>query len=499
MSPKQSSTGSKTSRRKSHAVLKQRSRKAQPSSRAAIRGMPTSYVSKALFSRTPDKTHREIDEFLLGRVVVPANNADAYIGEFDVNPLQMGMRISNEARLYQKWIASALEFEYVPAVGTTTPGQLMFCYNPDITDPYPAGTMDSQLMAFSSYQASVKFSVSTPCKWRVPLLKQPMLNVTLPPSGTSSDWLFSYQGVVYIVDAGCPKVASETVYGTITVRAVVEFQGRSYQTITTPSGESTEVVSAMALNGTAARAVGFLDSIRDSMSGPVGDRIKSLASGAVAKLASLGVQAAMGYITTGSIPGAALSLTSALRIDEVDAKVPSLTDYNSTTGFGCLSLFKSPGTSGTSADHWSVYSTSFVACPKLAFKAAGTWDPSISIPMMTDPMSASISGAGMSKAIAFTVDIDSCNGLASNADFVGMANPDFLVPVCGAFSSAAKTVYIDSLTLDESGHAGGGMPIATMVPPTVTRPSFLCSIKEEDEPVLVYPKLGAAPRKLLGK
>lgn len=130
-------------------------------------------------------------------VVVPAGEvAGSVCNEIYINPSDLGgTRLSKYAGLYEKYIFEELSFEYVPSVGSTTPGALVLAYDRDISDPTPP-VSEQGVRQYTAYEGSVDGNVWTLMECRNRLQAPDSGYYTNPVAG--GDDRLSYQGQFYV-------------------------------------------------------------------------------------------------------------------------------------------------------------------------------------------------------------------------------------------------------------------------------------------------------------
>lgn len=162
----------------------------------------------------------------LGALKVPtagsllANQAGAVLqgGEIYISPGEFGnTRMAAYATLYEKFRFTELEFEYVPAVPTTTPGSMIVAYDRDIEDLTPPPTTDGIRM-FCSFEGAQFGPVWKPFVSKCRLQAPDTGYYTSP----GTDDRLCYQGQVYVAQMEPTGLAPSAAIGDLLVKYVLE-------------------------------------------------------------------------------------------------------------------------------------------------------------------------------------------------------------------------------------------------------------------------------------
>jgi hypothetical protein len=125
-----------------------------------------------------------------------------------------GTRLSLYAQLYEKFLFELMDFEYIPAQGSETPGQLVIAHDRDISDPTPPASQQG-VRQFLSMEDSVAGNVWMKHVARCPLRSNEDGFFCNPVVG--GDDRLSYQGQTYVACVVPSGEAQNTVLGTLLI------------------------------------------------------------------------------------------------------------------------------------------------------------------------------------------------------------------------------------------------------------------------------------------
>lgn len=126
-----------------------------------------------------------------------------------------GTRLSLYARLYEKFLFEEMDFMYLPAVGSGTPGQLVIAHDRDISDPTPPATQQGvrQFMAMEDQKSG---NVWNPHVAKCPLRSIEEGFFCNPVVG--GDDRLAYQGQVYVACVVPTGLNPGATIGTLLIR-----------------------------------------------------------------------------------------------------------------------------------------------------------------------------------------------------------------------------------------------------------------------------------------
>ena len=116
--------------------------------------------------------------------------------EIYINPSELGgTRLQQYASLYEKYLFDFLEFEYLPATGSTQPGAIILAYDRDISDPTPPPN-EQGVRQFSAMEGARDGNVWSKHVVRARLQAPDAGYYTNPVAG--GDDRLAYQGQFYL-------------------------------------------------------------------------------------------------------------------------------------------------------------------------------------------------------------------------------------------------------------------------------------------------------------
>jgi len=155
-------------------------------------------------------------EYLGPVQVLPGEEPGSVYMEIYLSPGEFaGTRLSLYARLYEKFLFEEMDFDYLPAVGSEVPGQIVIAHDRDILDATPPSSQQGvrQFLAMEDARAG---SCWKPITARCPLRSEEDGFFCNPVVG--SDDRLAYQGQVYVACVVPSNLASGSTLGTLLLR-----------------------------------------------------------------------------------------------------------------------------------------------------------------------------------------------------------------------------------------------------------------------------------------
>jgi len=147
-------------------------------------------------------------------VVVPSNEqVGGVLNEIYINPSELGgTRLEKYASLYEKYMFEKLDFEYLPAVGSSQPGSIVLAYDRDISDPTPSAD-ENGVRQYTAYEGAKDGNVWTKIVCANKLQAPDSGYYTNPVAG--GDDRLSYQGQFYVATTVPTGAAAGTTLGRV--------------------------------------------------------------------------------------------------------------------------------------------------------------------------------------------------------------------------------------------------------------------------------------------
>lgn len=149
-------------------------------------------------------------------VAVPSGEAVGVVcNEIYINPSELGgTRLQQYANLYEKYLFDLLEFEFLPAVGSTQPGAIILAYDRDVMDDTPPAN-EQGVRQFSAMEGAKDGNVWSKHVVRARLLAPDAGYFTNPVIG--SDDRLAYQGQFYVAITVPTGLSANAVLGRLRI------------------------------------------------------------------------------------------------------------------------------------------------------------------------------------------------------------------------------------------------------------------------------------------
>jgi len=170
---------------------------------------------KGASKRFKDGIVVEGDDHLEYVAVPTGDGVGVVINEIYINPAELGgTRLQQYANLYEKYLFDHLEFEYLPAVGTTQAGALILAYDRDISDPTPPSNEQGVRM-YTAMEGARDGNVWSKHTVRARLQAPDAGYYTNPVAG--GDDRLAYQGQFYVASTVPTGLAAGSVLGRLRI------------------------------------------------------------------------------------------------------------------------------------------------------------------------------------------------------------------------------------------------------------------------------------------